>query len=157
MKYIINFEMNIMCCQKIYDPLRLQFAAPSDSRTCICLHYFYTWKMRKSGSIYFRRMFDARLFKPKQMFNRVSPVLVFLKFSMKKWFAYNNPFYVLAAWYNSRTCDVNIAKSLTRWIITYARYFTYVELRVGDTVGSQIFWQHCKISLQENPTKFEFS
>ena len=57
----------IQCVARKYvTPLCLQFAARSDSRTCICLHYFYTWKMRKKGWIYFRHMFDAWLFKPKQ-------------------------------------------------------------------------------------------
>ena len=85
-----------------------------------CTFFICIWKKRKDGSIYFRCMIDARLFKPKQTFNRVSPVLVF---SMKKWFAYNNPFYVLAVRSNSRTYDVNVAKCLSRCIITYERYF----------------------------------
>ena len=58
---------------------------------CTSLYYFHMYvkeeKEWNPGSIYFRCMFDARLFKPKQTFNRVSPVLVFL---WKKWFAYNN-------------------------------------------------------------------
>ena len=87
---MINFKTNKMCLLR---PSRFipcstmsrDIVERGTNRVAlISLHYFHMWK---NGSIYFRRMYDARLFKPKQTFNRVSPALVFL---WKKWFACNN-------------------------------------------------------------------
>ena len=116
--------------------------------TCTSLYYFHMWKM--NGSIYFRRMFDARLFKPKQTFNRVSPVLDFL---WKKWFAcimYVISFYVPTTYICTSSEHVQL------FICNYSPFgkhrerLLYVRESDRDTAGSHIFWQHFR-------TKFEFS
>ena len=100
----------------------------------------------ENGSIYFRRMFVARLFKPKQTFNRVSPVLVFFKVF------YENNFYV-TTYICASSVDVQL---YIRKYSPFGKRYRLFYVResdsalVGDTAGSQIFWQHCKKKTPRN-------
>ena len=110
-------------------------------------------KKRKNGSIYFRRMFDARLFKPKQTFNRVSPVLDFLFLRLHIIISFYVPTYICTSSVDVQFTFVNIAKDSEktplRTRIRWSRS-TCAPPLIGDTAGSHIFWQHFRM-------KFEFS